>query len=235
MTIRIDVPASVADQLRAQFQPHSAKSLINAKDPDFLISYHLANSVSSAKQLSEAYDRLNQPVHDLSDRFDEVIRKSQVMANRSDAITAPIVAEQRRLERSIAEIAKPIHVAAVAAQAPFPRPPARFGGGPPPPSAPLVRATSKAARIVNFALQRLRDRRRRDADARHRVELIVDLPLGGTAIVTEISATEDGLIRVCGIDVEEIARECFIAPEAIQYEIAVVTMPPPGAQLTVVE
>ena len=194
MTIPINVPVSAADQLRAQFQPYSAKSLIYAKNPGFLMSYHLANSVSSAKQLSEAYARLNQPA-----------------------------------------MVEPIRDARIAARLTLPLPAAPSCDAPVVPDLPMVRTPSKAAQIVECTLQRLGDRRNRDADRRHRVELVVDLPLGGSAFVTKMSATEDGLIRVCGIDVEGFDRECFFAPEAIQYEIATIKVPPPGAKLTLVD
>jgi hypothetical protein len=157
------------------------------------------------------------------------------MAKRFEAISAPILADQRRFERSIAEFMKPIRSAALAKSLSLPLPVLGFGGGPLVPDAPLVCTTSKANRVVECALQRLNDCRRRHADLRHRVELIVSLTTGELLQVSNIAATEDELVRVVGADLDGFRRECFIAPEMIQYEIVTMKMPPPGAKLTVVE
>lgn len=190
---------------------------------------------ATARALAGIHSQINQPILELSSRLQHTITETQAIANRFDAIAAPIFAQRRRLEQTAAALAKPARNATIAASVARPLPDIDFRSGYVPPRGPNVRFASKAARIVKCALTRLRDRRRRYADLRHRVELIVSLPIGGTAIVTDISVTEDGLIRVCGTDVEEIARECFIAPEAIQYEIAVFVIQPPRTPLTVVE
>jgi hypothetical protein len=156
------------------------------------------------------------------------------MAKRFEAISAPILADQRRFERSIAEFMKPIRSAALAKSLSLPLPVLGFGGGPLVPDAPLVCTTTKANRVVECALQRLNDCRRRHADLLHRVELIVSLTNGELLQVSNIAATEDELVRVVA-HFDGFHRECFIAPEAIQYEIVTMKVPPPGAKLTVVE
>ena len=171
----------------------------------------------------------------MSQRYEVAIYETQALARRVAAVTAPILAEHRRFERAMAELAEPIRSATVAAKLSLSLPAVDFGGGRLIPSAPVVRRQSKAARIVDCALQRLRDRRHRDSDVRHGVELIVNLPNGELLQVGKMSATEDGLIRVIGADIAGCDRERFIAPEAIQYEIVTIKFPPPGADLTLVE
>lgn len=252
MTIQIDMPELATDRAIAEIQAHSAKmlSLINATKRDFgipqglaqqlrlpslTIPQGLADSIWSAKSLAESIARHTQPALELSNQFQETVRQTRAMAKRFEAITAPILVNQRRLEHSIAESVKSIRSATIAAQLSLPRPQVGFGGGPFVPNAPVVRVASKAARIIECALQRLRERRRRDNDIRHRVELIVSLPNGEFLQASKLSATEDGIIRVVGVDIEGFLRECFISPEVIQYEIVTVRLPPPGAQMTVVK
>ena len=68
---------------------------------------------------------------------------------------------------------------------------------------------------------------RRNDDMRHQVELIISLPNGEFLRVRKPSATEDGLIRVIGVDIKGVLHERFIAPEVIQCEVATVRLPPP--------
>lgn len=249
MTIRITVPTSATDHALAQLQAHSAKSLslIEATKsrldissrvadqlrlPSITIPQNLANTISSAKALADAYSQLNQPALEMSSRVQEIVIESQAIAKRFEAITAPIVAERLHLAQSIPDLTIPIREASLAAQRSIP---SATVGRPLLRGAPLVRITSKASRIVNCALQRLADRQHRDADLRHRVELIVHLPNGEYIRVMKIAAKDDGLIQIIGEDIDGYARERFIAPESFQYEIVKMTVPPPDRKLTLVE
>ncbi len=252
MTIQITVPTSATDHALAQLQPHSAKSLslIEAtkshldissrvadqlRMPSITVPQNLVNTISSAKALADAYSRVDQPALEVSSRVQGIVIESQAIAKRFEAITTPIVAERLHLARSIANLTIPIREAALAAQRSIPSAAVGFGDRPLLHDAPLVRIASKASRIVKCALHRLTDRRHRDADLRHRVELIVHLPNGEYIRVMKIAAKDDGLIQIVGKDIDGYARERFIAPESFQYEIVKMTVPPPDRKLTLVE
>jgi hypothetical protein len=49
-----------------------------------------------------------------------------------------------------------------------------------------------------------------------------------------ISATDDGMIRVIGVDIEGITRYVFISPDSMEYEIGTMTLSAPGATLSIV-
>jgi hypothetical protein len=252
MTIQVTVPTTATDRALKQIHAHSAKmqSLIEAtkgrlnfphglteqiRPPSVAISQGLTDTISSAKALADSISMLNQPTLDLSNRIRESVRETQAMMKRVEAITEPILVERRHFEQTLAELIQPIRAASLTARMSFPRSAVVFGNGPLRPGAPMVRVACKATRIVDCATERLRDRRRRDGDVRHRVELIVNLPNGEFLQVSKMSSTEDGLIRVIGADVDGFLRERFLAPEVIQYEIVTMKISRPVAQLTVVE
>ena len=252
MSIQINAPTSATGGPLADIQVHSAKMLsaVNAarrsfelpqgmaeqlRLPTITVPQGLAESIWSAKSLADSIARRNQQMLEIPNRYQDTVQKTQAIARRVAAVTAPILAEHRRFERAMAELAEPIRSAVVATNLSLSLPAVGFGGGRLMPNAPIVRVASKAARIVESALQRLRDRRHRDSDVRHGVELLVNLPNGEFLQVGKMSATEDGLIRVVGSDMDGLFRERFIAPEVIQYEIVTMKLPPPGAKLTLVE
>jgi hypothetical protein len=252
MTIQVTVPTTATDRALPQIHAHSARmqSLIEAtkgrlnfphglteqiRPPSVAISQGLTDTISSAKALADSISMLNHPALDLANRIQERVRETQAMTKRVEAIAAPILAERRHFEQTLAELIQPIRTASLTARMSFLRSAVGFGNGPLLPGAPIVRIACKATRIVDCAKERLRDRRSRDSDVRHRVELIVNLPNGEFVQVSKMSSTEDGLIRVIGADVDGFLRERFLSPEVIQYEIVTVKIPPLGAQLTVVE
>lgn len=129
----------------------------------------IRDTQASAKTLADLDARINRPALDFSRHLQRTVAETQAMAKRFDAVAAPILAKQRHLERSFAELVRPIRNRMVAARRVHPLPAANPGSNCALPNAPSVRVVSKAVRIVERALARLQHRRHCDADLRHKV------------------------------------------------------------------